>query len=132
MREQHVVHGPEFMLRARSFRGFGRLLGMGMNGGEWEMAEDVLHVAVHAVEDSRYDLVGSAAKWAFVVAILDQRDRRVRRSANMVAALRHGQGQCRSPSCHAHDRLLFCLSFSMPSSACRMPSAPGFKPTGET
>src|SRR6266516_3853288 len=98
-----------------------------MRGRDREVAKDeakpLAHPRLYLLDDG----VRGTAVAALVVAVLDERHRRIRRALNMVAALCDRHRQHRRPLGRAHES-----SFARPSSARRMPSAPGLIPTGET
>src|SRR5712692_6102956 len=120
--EQRVVHLPELPLRAGGFGGFRRVLGVRMNLGEREIAVDKTKAAAHDTQHFGDDGMCRAAMRTLIVAILDQRDRRVV-GAQAVIVFKNG----RSETAHA-----LTLSRSIFSNASRIPSAPGLTPMGET
>src|ERR1043165_8309953 len=123
--EEAIVHLPEPALRAGRLGGLGGELGVGMRVGERKVPErDPDQVARQALEllENR---VRPPAVGTFEVPILDQRHR----SASVAPAV---VGLVDRPG---KTRLLF-RSHETPagesaSNARRMPSAPGFTPTGE-
>src|SRR3954454_23089369 len=124
---EHVVHLPELALGARRLGRLGgglgaRVLGGDRGGAEHE-AQPVAHPRLHFLDDR---IRGTAVR-ALVVAVLDQRDRRVRRSLDVVAAFADGDSQPGFPGRACHD-----ASPPRSSRAWRMPSAPGLTPTGDT
>src|SRR5439155_9834188 len=126
--EQAVVHLPELALRSRSFGGLRRVLRVGVALAQREVAVHESQSATHPLLDRFDDGVRAPAVRALVVAVLDQRNRRICRTLDVVA-LPHGQRQrCRriAPG-HAWVR-----SPATAARARRMPSAPGLTPTGET
>src|SRR5271154_5735154 len=77
------------------------------------------------------DRISFAAIGTFVIAIFNEHDRRINRPLNVIAfGDWQGERAWRNAACFAFhfSTLLFCNS----SSADRIPSAPGFTPTGET
>ena len=83
MAEQQVVHRPERALGAGRLGRLGRELGARVHVGQRQMAPDVAEVGVgQQLPDDR---LGLTAVGALEVAELDQRDRRVRRTADVVA-----------------------------------------------
>src|SRR5262249_28735010 len=97
--------------------------GMRMRRRDREVPKDELQPIAHRLLYVLDDRIRSSAVGAFVVAVLEQCDRRVRRPLNVIAAFGDGHREARLP-----DRSHFGSS----SSAFRIPSAPGFIPTGET
>src|SRR5438477_875110 len=99
-----------------------------MRGRDREIAKDeakpIAHPRLYLFDDG----VRGTAVGALVVAVLDERHGRIRRTLNMVAALCDRHRQQRRPLGRAHGP----PSFARPSRARRMPSAPGLIPTGET
>src|SRR5439155_5783374 len=94
-----------------------------------EVAEDEPQLLLHPFLDLLDDRVGLPAVRALVVAVLDERHRRVARSLDVIPFLRHGQDQAGFPSRGSHRATPFA---ARSSSARRMPSAPGFTSVGET
>src|SRR6185295_8923321 len=86
----------------------------------------------HAVAQPRLrrldNRVGLAAVRALVVAVLDQRHRRVGGALDVVALGVDRNGERRLPARRGHVASSFCRS----SSAARIPSAPGLTLLGET
>ena len=82
--EQQVVHRPECFLCGGGLGCLGSELGMGMNVVQRQVAPDVSDVAELAQELSD-ERLGLPAVGAFEVAVLDDRDGRFERSADVVA-----------------------------------------------
>src|SRR5919201_3510226 len=82
--EQQVVHLPEGALLCGGLGGFGGHLCVGMDVVQWEVAPDVAEVAevLHELAD---DGLGATAVQTLEVAVLDERDRRIRRAPDVVA-----------------------------------------------
>src|SRR5512132_928180 len=100
-----------------------------MRGRNGEIAEHepepIPHPGPHVLDDR----VRLATVRALVIAVLDERHRRGSRSLHVIALLVHREGEDGLPLGPAHVASSLPLSSS---SARRMPSAPGFTPTGET
>jgi hypothetical protein len=77
--------------------------------------------------DLFHDRIRGAAVRAFVVAVLDERQRRRRRTANVVVGA-DIDPQTRMLELLAHADAVTVIA----SRAARLPSAPGFTSTGET
>src|SRR5439155_19514333 len=86
--------------------------------------EPVAHPRLHLLDDR----IRGTAVGTFVVAVLDERHRRVSRPLDMVPAFVDRHRECGLPLGRAHES----PSFPRSSSAWRMALAPGFNPTGET
>ena len=84
MVEQEIVHLPEGALLGRGLGGFGGQLGVHVDVVQRQVPPDVAHVAELA-EELADDRFGHPAVRTFEVAVLDDRDRRVDRPANVVA-----------------------------------------------
>ena len=84
-REQEVVHLPEAPLRARRLGRLGGELGVVVHVGERQVAEDVAQVVAEALVQLAHDAGRAAAERALEVAVLDERQRRVGRPADVVA-----------------------------------------------
>src|SRR6185437_17080966 len=87
-------------------------------------AELISQPRLHLLDDR----IRSAAERALVVAVLEQRCRCIDGSLDVVAVLADRERQFGLPLRAAHEP----LPAPRPSSACRIPSAPGLTPTGET
>jgi hypothetical protein len=87
--------------------------------------EPISHPRLYVFDDR----VRHAAVRAFVIPVLNERDRRIRDALRVITRLVHRHGENCGPLCLAH--VSSPCPFN-PSSAPRMPSAPGFSPTGET
>ena len=125
--KQHVVHLPKLPLRTSGLGGFGGVFGVGMHVAQWKIAKDEAQSLTQLLLNCLHDGIRFAAVGTFVVAVFNQRDGRVNRPLNVVApGVRKGQG-FRGGAAHFASDLL-CNS----SNADKMPSAPGFTPTGET
>ena len=83
--EQLVVHLPEGALRGRGLGRLGRHLRVRVHVVEREVAPDVAELVAERVEQLADDDLGLPAVRALVVAVLDERDRRVLRAADVVA-----------------------------------------------
>src|SRR6266487_1158086 len=83
MVEQEIVHLPEGALLGGGLGGFRGELGAGVDVTQRQVSPDVADIAEIADElaDDRFRL---SAVGAFEVAVLDNRDRRVERPANVV------------------------------------------------
>ena len=79
------MHLPEAPLRGRGLGGFGGELGRRVHVVEREMAPHVAHVGARLDQQLADHLLGLAAVRALEVAVLQQRDRRVRGAADVVA-----------------------------------------------
>ena len=95
--EQQVVHLPELALRRRRLGRLGRELGVRVDVGERQVAEDVAQVVAELRHDLAHDRLGAAAEGALEVAVLDERDGRARRSRGRGHASR-STGTARSTS----------------------------------
>ena len=80
-----VVHLPEGALLGRRLGGLGRQLRVRVHVGERQVAPHVAQVVAEVGEQLADDRLGLAAVGALEVAVLDQRDRGVRRAADVVA-----------------------------------------------
>ena len=111
---------------------------VGMRIDQWKVAKNESQLLTRRVLDRFDDWISLAACRAFVVAILDQRQRRVGQTLNMITlADRHGQaGVFRAAvwiESHTASFWLFGFFFAgSVSKAARIPAAPGFTPIGET
>ena len=76
---------PEAALRARRLGGLGGDLRRGMDVGQRQMAPDVAQLVAEVVEQLRDQRRGGRAVRALEVAVLDQRHRRVDRTADVIA-----------------------------------------------
>src|ERR1043166_2624538 len=124
--EDQVVHLPELSLRGARFGGFGGELCVGMQVREREVPESHPHQVARQLLELLEDRVGHAAVGALEVPVLDQGHRRSGRTPDVVVLV-HRTGE---------PRLLIgshgTSALDSSSSARRIPSAPGFTPTGET
>ena len=84
MVEQQVVHLPERALVGRGLARLGRELGVRVDVVQRQVPPDVAEVA-EVGEQLADDRLGLAAVGALEVAVLDDRDRRVDRAADVVA-----------------------------------------------
>src|SRR5256884_9671434 len=126
--EQAVAHLPELPLRARRLGGLGRVLRVRMALAQREVAEHETQPPSQALPELLDDRVGAPAMGTVVVAVLDQRDGRLRRPLRVVPlARRERERGRRGALAHAG-----ALAPASGSSARRMPSAPGVTSTGET
>src|SRR6202011_5824613 len=128
MRIKHIVHLPEFMVRGRRLRNLSGMLGMGMDFGQRKVTKNKPEVIPQLSPNFVDDRVGHAAVGAFVVAIFDQCYRRVCWPAYMIAFANRSDQVSREMRSHFLSSYFGARS----SRAARMPSAPGFTPTGET
>ena len=85
VREQPVVHLPERALRRRRLRRLGRHLGVRVDVGERKVPPDVAQLVAERVEQLADDDLRLPAVRALVVAVLDERDGRGLRAADVVA-----------------------------------------------
>ena len=85
MVEQPVVHRPERALLARRLGRLGGDLRVRVHVVERQVAPDVAQVVAERVEQLADGDLGLPAVRALVVAVLDERDRRVGRAADVVA-----------------------------------------------
>src|SRR5438876_9021890 len=100
-----------------------------MRTGDRKVTEDEAQARPHLRLDVFDDRVRSSAKWAFIVAVFHQRDRRVSPSLDVVSVRRDGHSEVRLRVRSVHDPT---PDLARSSSARRIPSAPGFTPLGET
>src|ERR1700722_2410615 len=91
--QQHVVELPELALRRGRLSCFGGELRTGMNIVEREVAPHVTEVVAERGEQLAHDRLRLPAVRALEVAVLDQSDERVVRSADMVASRIHVVGK---------------------------------------
>jgi hypothetical protein len=84
MLEQRIVHLPKFSLRGGGFGGFRGELGMRVNLGEGHVAKHEAQAIAEPRTHARDDRMGQAAIPAFVVAVFEQRERRIRAAERMV------------------------------------------------
>jgi hypothetical protein len=84
MVEQEVVHLPERALVAGRLRALGGELGVRVDVGERQVPPDV-HDVAELAEELTDDRLRLAAEGALEIALLDDGDRRVDRSAHVVA-----------------------------------------------
>jgi hypothetical protein len=82
--EQEIVHLPERALVGGGLGGFRGELGAGMDVVQRQVPPDVAHVT-EITEELADDRLRLPAVGAFEIAVLDDRDRRLDRSANVVA-----------------------------------------------
>jgi hypothetical protein len=102
---------------------------------EWEVSEDKAEPITQFLPQPFHDRVGSSAIGAFVVAILDKRDRRIGRSGGVVP-LGHGEGERGAVLFELHGLSMAVVGetaqvYLIASSAVRIPSAPGFTSIGD-
>lgn len=117
--EDVVVHLPELALVGGELSGGGGVEGVGMDFGDWEVAEDESYLSAQLRQDFLDDGMGHAAVGALVVAVLHQGDLGFGVSGDVV--------------CCADAFYEFAHELdTKPSRAARMPSAPGLTPMGET
>ena len=83
--QQGVVHLPEVALGAGGLGRLGGYLGMRMHVGEREVTPDVTQVIAEGDQQLPDHTLGLTAVRALVVAVLEERDWRVGRAADMVA-----------------------------------------------
>src|SRR5258708_1947532 len=135
--EQKVVHLPERVVaavRGDRFSGLRRGLRVRMDLRQREVAEGEPHLVAGLRQDRLQDEVRAAAVRALVVAVLHQRNGGIGRSEEVIFRTdRHAEDAA------AHD----LCSLPLPAvvwprcsgvsawSASKMPSAPGFTPTGD-
>src|SRR3954463_15450033 len=99
---------------------------MRMNGGQRKTAKDELQPIAEQLLQRLHDGIRLSTRGTFKIAILDERYRRRRRPCDMII-VPDGNGQVRlTRACHVEAS---CADIS--SRALRIPSAPGFTPTGE-
>src|SRR5581483_1290467 len=122
-----VVHGPEAPLEGRRLGRKGRVLGVRVDAREGEVAEGEAQLLGEARLEVLDHIVRLAAEGALVVAVLDERDRRVGRPLEVVVRA-HGRAQ----TAHEEGRAHAITFLGRPSRAWRTPSAPGLTPMGET
>src|ERR1041385_3632715 len=123
--EDQIVHFPEPALRARRLGGFGRELRVWMQVLEREIPEPDADQVTRLLLELLEDRVGRSAKGTFEVPILDEGHRGRGRTAEMVVLVdRRGEQGLLIGSHHAS-------AAARSSRAPRIPSAPGFTPTGE-
>src|ERR1700692_1181004 len=77
---------------------------MRMDVRQREMAEDKAHLGLLLPEELFDDRVRHAAVRALIVAVLEERYRRVTRAEYVIPLGGNGKAQVRGPHCHAHDR----------------------------
>jgi hypothetical protein len=123
--EQPIVHVPEPALRTGGLGRLGRAFRVRVDLRQREVTIDEAQRGTKRRSDLLEDEMGGTAVRALEVPVLEQRDRRVHRAADVIS-LTDRQRQARGT--RAHDR----RPPSIVSSASRMPSAPGFTPIGET
>src|SRR5947207_10369426 len=126
--EQPVVHLPEPALRSRRFGRLGRALRMGMALAQREVAEHEAQLVPHAPLNGFHDRVGAPAMRTFVVTVLDERDRRVAPTPDVVPFADWERQMPAGPA----FRHVAVLCGASASSACRIPSAPGLTLSGDT
>src|SRR5205823_12306079 len=80
-----VVHLPEATLRARRLDRLGGQLRVGVHVAERQMTPRVAQVVAEVGEQLTYDRLGAPTVWTLEVAVLEQRDGRVQRPADVVA-----------------------------------------------
>ena len=80
-----VVHLPEPAMRARKLGTLGGGFGIGMDLSHRKMAKDKSQPLAEMLLDKLDDRMRQPAIPAFVVAVFDQRDRRVRRPEDMIS-----------------------------------------------
>src|SRR3954470_12073332 len=90
--------------------------------GEREVAEDEPELAAQALLKLLHDGICLIAVRALIVAVLDERDRGVGRTLHVILR-RHRDAE---RVAHVETSCLVCVPAARPSSASRMPSAPGF------
>src|SRR5438874_2320641 len=105
-----------------------RQRGMRMDLGKREVAKDKAHPVAHSLLQLLHDRVGAAAVRTLVVTVLDQRDGCGRGPFRVVASPDR-EGQLGRVRLRRQGETSFLSSASR---AARIPSAPGFTPTGET
>src|SRR5207249_6123790 len=126
--EEAVVHLPELALRTRRFGGLRGVLRVRMAFAQREVPIHEAQAASHLLLDRFDDGVRAAAVRALVVAVLDQRNGRIRRALDVIPCAHRQRQRCRRGALrHAGVR-----SPATAWGARRMPSAPGFRWTGET
>jgi hypothetical protein len=84
VRQQHVVHLPECALRAGRLRCLRRELGVWVEVGQREVPPDEPQIVAEGFQQPAKDPLGPAAVGALEVAVLNERDRRGLRSADVV------------------------------------------------
>src|SRR3989441_4558725 len=83
--EQQIVQRPELAVLRRRLGQLGSVLRVLVHARQRKMAVDEAQIRSHAALDPFHDGVRRAAVRALEIAILDQRDRRVRRTLDVVA-----------------------------------------------
>ena len=124
---EQVVHLPEPALGGRALGALRGLFGMRVRRRDREVPkhepEPITQPRLNFLDDG----IRRTAVRTLVVAVLDERHRRTRRSLNVVPLVADRHRQCGAKLGRAH-----VASFPRFSSARRIPSAPGFTPTGDT
>jgi hypothetical protein len=77
VREEQLVHRPESTLSARRLGCLGCDLSVRMHVGKRKVAPHVTQILAEGEQQFAHDALGLAAVRTFVVAVLDERDRRV-------------------------------------------------------
>lgn len=87
MFEERIVHLPEFSLCSGRFSRFCGVLCMRMMHAKGEMPVDVTEPIAQPLLDFLNDRMRLKAVWAFVIAILDERDGRVQGALAVVPVI---------------------------------------------
>src|SRR5262245_29837780 len=125
---ERVVHLPELPLARSRLGRLGCLLGVRVGRRDREVAKDESELLAHSRLDLFDDRVRRTAIRALVIAVLEEGHSGVGRTLDVIALRVDGNGQLGAPLRSAHEP---SSSWRL-SSAFRIPSAPGFTPTGET
>ena len=123
---EQIMHLPELALRGRCLRRFRRMLGMRMRLGQREIPKHKTHLVAKAFLQGLHDRIRLAAVWTLVIAVLDDRHRRLRRSLRVIV-----RADRRLQFCRWTHRATFYFFTPSCSSASSIPSAPGLTPTGD-
>ena len=84
VRKECVVHQSELALSPGGLRRLGRHLGMRVYGRQWKMPEHEAQRILELRPDRIHDRMCGTAVRAFVIAVLEQRKRRIDASADMI------------------------------------------------
>src|ERR1043166_5630887 len=126
-----VVHPPICFRSVRgadALRRFGGAMGARVQLGQREVAEHKTQPVAKPSLEHLHDGMGAKAPGTLEVAVLHERHRRARGAGDVIALADIGAEQAHSAGL-AH--FAFPCDFWSDSRASRMPSAPGFTPTGE-
>src|SRR5687768_15396217 len=133
MLEYDVMHLPVLPLRSRRHGRFSRVLCVWVNLSEREVAKDESQPLAELPLCGFHDRVGHSAVWALVVAVFDERDRRIVGTSGVVV-LADGRGERahgRASGAGIREARPAVSRRGSASSALKMPSAPGFVSGGE-